>query len=99
MKKMLMACGLFVLGLFTLGCSSGKNKCEQSKDEIEAKYDECGLTDPGSSSSGSGETCSEEMGTQSECVAKCTNSASCEALKKEDEEGATLYLQCLGNCV
>ena len=42
MKKIVMACGLFVLGVLAVGC--GKNKCETAADDILGKAEECGLT-------------------------------------------------------
>src|SRR5689334_16337357 len=97
MKKIALACGLFVLAL-AAGCSS-KSKCEQAADDITAKYDSCSI-EVQTSSDGTGETaeCTEELGKQSECVAKCTTDASCETLKGEDADGAVAYAECLGGC-
>ena len=97
MKKIVMACGLFVLGVLAFGCS--KSKCEQAADDITAKYDDCGIEVTGGDGDGDGGECTEEIGKQSECVAKCTTDASCEVLKGEDPDGAVDYATCLGDCV
>lgn len=97
MKKFVLACGLFgVLGAFVVGC--GPNKCEKAGDDIVAKYESCGIEV--TTTDGGGETaeCTEELGKQSECVAKCTTDATCETLKGEDVDGAVAYAECLGGC-
>ena len=98
MKKIVLACGLFAVAALAFGCSS-KNKCEQAADTISAKYDECSIEvqDPSSEPADPVE-CTEALGKQSECVATCTNDATCDTLKGMDAEGAVAYAECLGGC-
>jgi hypothetical protein len=98
MKKIVMACGLFVLGALAFGCSS-QSKCEKAGADIESKYTSCSIEiqDP-TEETGTAPECTEALGKQSECVAKCTTDASCETLKGEDAEGAVAYAECLGGC-
>ena len=98
MKKIVLACGLFVLGVLSAGCSS-KSKCEQAADDIAAKYDSCSIEVMSSDTTDSTTAeCTEELGKQSECVAKCTTDASCDTLKGMDADGAVAYAECLGGC-
>lgn len=98
MKKIVLACGLFVLGALAFGCSS-KSKCEQAGDDIAAKYDSCSIEVMSSTDENAEPVeCTEALGKQSECVAKCTTDASCETLKGEDADGAVKYAECLGGC-
>ncbi|HYP89272.1 MAG TPA: hypothetical protein VEQ59_13990 [Polyangiaceae bacterium] len=80
MKKVM---GLLILaGLALGGC--GNNDCEDAAD----KFKECGFTQEGSGS-GSGD-CSGAA----ECIAKCTNDASCDQLKDLNSS----YWTCVGKC-
>lgn len=95
MKKIVLACAL-LLGLAAVGC--GKNKCEQAGDDITAKHDECSITVSTTDGSDSSVECTDALGKQSECIAKCTTDASCDTLKGMDPDGAVAYAECLGGC-
>jgi hypothetical protein len=96
MKQIIVACGLFVLGLgaFVAGCDT-RSQCERAGDDITAKYELCSIDTDGE---GDPPQCSVELGTQSACVATCTTEASCEALKGDDSEGAVAYGKCISGC-
>jgi hypothetical protein len=97
MKKFVLACGLFgLLGVFGVGC--GGNKCDAAADTIIAKYESCGIEVTTTTEGGETAECTDALGKQSECIATCTDTATCETLKGEDAEGAVKYAECLGGC-
>lgn len=91
---------LALMGLATAGVvGCGGNDCEDAADRIAAKAEECGIsTTDGGSSDGAEVECTDELGAQSQCIAGCYESASCEALKGEDLEGATALGECVLGC-
>ena len=96
MKRAVLVCGLFgLLGALVAGCDG--NKCEAASNAIETKYEECGIQGAAGDGSGATVQCTELLGKQSECAAKCTTDATCEAL--EGDEGAAEYAACVADCV
>jgi hypothetical protein len=96
LKTALMA---FAMGCLVVGGVGCGNDCDDAADRIAAKADECGLTTTDGTSDGGEEVeCTEELGTQSLCLAGCTEAASCEALKGEDLDALATYGECVAGC-
>jgi hypothetical protein len=89
-------------GIFTVGC--GGNDCEAAADTILAKQEACGVTAAATTSTtGASVECTEALGTQSLCVAACTDGADCSLIKADPAkpptaEQSTAFLECLGKC-
>ena len=89
-------------GIFTVGC--GGNDCEAAADTILAKQEACGVTAAATTgTSGTTAECTEALGTQSLCVAACTDAADCALIKADPAkpptaEMSTKFLECLGKC-
>lgn len=75
---------VLMLGLATVGC--GNNECEDAVDKLE----ECGV-----SGGGVDEDEASECNADSECVAKCINSASCSEIKSVE---ANDFTACVLDC-
>lgn len=93
--------GLSVLTVVTgLGAGCG-NPCEGARDRLDKRFEECGITVAPESSddASSGElVCSDAHAAYLDCLADCAESASCEAIKGEDEEGTVDFGECNGAC-
>jgi hypothetical protein len=78
MKKIVFACGfLGILGILGIGC--GSNKCQALADAIEAKYSECKVDLPTTSTSASAE-CTDALAKTSECYTPCYQNLDCVVL-------------------
>jgi hypothetical protein len=80
-----------VLGLGAVAC--GNNDCEDAADKI---VDECNV-----SGFEEDEDDTAECSSNAECVAKCTNDASCSEIKAFFENPLVTdnsYTQCIANC-
>ncbi|MFO0593019.1 MAG: hypothetical protein U0441_36090 [Polyangiaceae bacterium] len=93
--------GLFSVmgaGLLVGGC---KDACESATDRLAARYKECDIdvSTSGLASSPSAEVvCGSADGERLECLANCADSASCEAIRVEDELGAADFSACNADC-
>lgn len=86
---------LSVSFLAALGCA-GATDCEKAAETRTAKFEECGI--PSEESTIDDEECTEEYGTQSLCIADCTDVASCDALTGDDNTAQLAYAECIGGC-
>src|SRR5689334_23620775 len=89
-------------GIFTVGC--GGNDCEAAADTIAAKQEACGVTSSSTSgTTGASVECTEELGTQSLCLAACTDAADCSLIKADPAKPPTAeqsksFLDCIAKC-
>jgi hypothetical protein len=97
MKKIILACGLLVLGALAAGCG-GKNKCEASADTIALRLDECEVNSTEGSEAVDPPECTEELGAEQECKAGCYSAASCETHRGQDPAGSVTFSGCLADC-
>ncbi|NUP07537.1 MAG: hypothetical protein HOW73_15925 [Polyangiaceae bacterium] len=100
LRKMVVLSMVVGLGAFAQGCG---NDCDAAADQIQAKFDECGVTVPSGDDGGDEEAeCTEADGTAALCVADCTDAVPCENLdtdtSNDDADAAAAYLECLGGC-
>lgn len=95
MKRVCFALTLLIgLGALQLGCG---NACDNHRARAMNRYLECGFTyseDPATASV----TCSADEAEYLDCLADCTESASCEALHDEDHEAAVDFSFCRATC-
>lgn len=78
------------------GC---KSACDSATDRIVARYKECGVPVTTSGTGASGDVaCESGDATYLDCRADCIESATCEAIKVEDPQGAADLAQCNVDC-
>ena len=91
-------------GIFAVGC--GGNDCEAAADSQLAKFESCpDFVKPAETSSTTGTTveCTDALGVQLNCLAACTNAASCECLgldksKTCSVDDLTKQAKCSSDC-
>jgi hypothetical protein len=94
--KKALCCGLFaLLGGLVAGCT---NACGRAANDIDRKYLDCGIEVQDPTEEPEPPACTEELGAQQACSAKCFTDASCEALKGSDGQAAAELAECLGDC-
>jgi len=96
MKKIVIACGLFVLGAFGIGC--GGPDCGSYVDSAEAKGTECEIELTGVPAEPTGDACTQAVADLYSCYAGCVDGLSCDALKGMDNENLTAYTDCVAKC-
>jgi hypothetical protein len=90
---------LIILSAFALGGLAGcKDDCEKASDTVTAKYEDCGI-EVADSDEESDVECTDELGTQSICVADCIDAADCTALDGTDSDAALELATCYTDCV
>ncbi len=82
------------LGLLELGC---KDACQTATDRLEARFEECNFPIV-TSGAAAATVCSAADGELLQCNADCAESASCEALRGTDTQGAADYGKCNMDC-
>lgn len=91
----LLFTSLALIAASQIGCGTA---CENARNRIEGRYEECEIqlsepTDPPTE-----EACSASDAEYLECIANCVDSASCEALSGEDPVGGVDFGACYGSC-
>jgi hypothetical protein len=92
MRNLIILSAFAVVGL--AGC---KDDCEKAGDTVTAKYEDCGIEV--AEDDGEEVECTDELGTQSVCVADCIDHATCEALDGTDADASLELATCYVDCV
>jgi hypothetical protein len=96
MKHMWIGLALVLgFGALNLGC---KDACQTATDRLTARFKECNFTIDTTGTAGATATCSATDGEYLQCRADCAESASCEALRGSDTQGAADYGKCNADC-
>ena len=94
MKKLI----LLTIPAFLYGCGDA---CDKAADRMTAKYEECGIDLGDGGEGGEDVECTDELGTQSECLAGCVEAADCTILDgtSTDVDALTAYADCAAGCM
>jgi hypothetical protein len=83
------------LGLLDLGCTDA---CQTATNRLTVRFKECNFPIAASGTGVADTTCSAADGELLQCNADCAESASCEALRGTDTQGAADYGKCNMDC-
>ena len=93
-----MKYALLLVPAFLIGCGTD---CDKAGDQITAKYDECGIDTTATGGEAEDVDCTDELGTQSLCIAACVDAADCTVLAGTATDTALMtdYSDCAVACV
>ena len=85
-----------VLGPMAQGC--GPNPCDQYAQDVQAKYQQCGIAIPGGDT-GNKSSCSASEARTANCYDACLSKVCCECTKEPTAPGCAAQLQPYSDCV
>jgi hypothetical protein len=90
-------CLLFLAfcGAVEIGC---KDACASAQDRINARYKACDFPSSSTTQTAAATTCDSTTATYLDCLADCTESASCTALHGTDVQAGADFGKCTADC-